>query len=372
MIPGRGCKTPKPTQQARTARGIVEALKGAGKPPKPRRFDPQDPAYRGPTVERMRRNAISLGELAEFLGVTEDNAALMLASLREAGYIVDQDGGRFRLGRLRPDTSPTMLSYDRLRGDRVRFGVIADPHLASVHERLDVLETAAEEFKRQRIREAFIVGNLLDGYREHINGGEVRQRNCTDQCIYAADHLPQRPGLTWRFITGECHEGWWAKSIGLNIGWHIQETFERQGRADVQYLSHLEGNLPLGKGGSHMRLFHPGGGTAYALSYKAQKIVESYSGGEKPAVLLLGHYHKLAWFYTRNVHVIMAGCAQNQSRWMRAHHIEAHVGYLIVELQLDGAGAVGGCTILPRTFFDRDYHINLGEWEPHISQALDK
>ena len=46
-------------------------------------------------------------------------------------------------------------------------------------------------------------------------------------------------------------------------------------------------------------LMHPGGGTAYALSYRAQKIVQALPGGQKPDILAIGHYHKAEFIIER-------------------------------------------------------------------------
>ena len=83
-----------------------------------------------------------------------------------------------------------------------------------------------------------------------------------------------------------------------------------------------------------MRLFHPSGGTAYALSYRPQKVVESYSGGRKPNILIMGHYHKSEYIpCLRNVMVIQAGTTCGQTPFMRRKSIAAHMGFWIVEFQ---------------------------------------
>lgn len=48
--------------------------------------------------------------------------------------------------------------------------------------------------------------------------------------------------------------------------------------------------------------------SAYATSYQPQKIVESWSSGEKPHILCLGHYHKHGSFMVRGVNTLLVGC----------------------------------------------------------------
>ena len=87
---------------------------------------------------------------------------------------------------------------------------------------------------------------------------------------------------------------------------------------------------------------------SYALSYKTQKIIEAMSGGEKPNILVVGHYHKMEQLFYRNVHAIQAATLCAQTRWMRGKGIAAAVGGWIVELRVDDEGSI---TRITSTFF---------------------
>ena len=50
--------------------------------------------------------------------------------------------------------------------------------------------------------------------------------------------------------------------------------------------------------------------------------MEALEGGEKPAVMLIGHYHKMECVIVRNVWVIQTGCAKDQDPFMRKKGIE--------------------------------------------------
>lgn len=366
-----------------TRYAVGEIAKGrsvhAGEPVPPvlkrrRRFDPIDPAYRAPTVARLRKGPATLGELQDFLGVDASGAHDMIRSLVAAGYSIDGDESGYRItGTLLPETLPHMLDTSRLTTDEVEIGVVADSHMSSTRQRLDVLEMAYDEFARRGVTFAVLCGNAIDGYLEPINGGEVLLRNATDQFNYFADHYPQRAGIVTKFITGQCHEGWWAKKIGLDVGKSMEFAAHEAGRDDLEYIGHLERDIPLSNGnggGAVLRVLHPGGGTAYAQSYQPQKIVESYQGGEKPHILVIGHYHKLGCFYPRGVWCVLAGCCQDQTRWMRGRHISAHVGFGVIRFRLDKTGGVSGFAYDQYPFYDRGYHIDAGEWEVALGDAL--
>lgn len=79
-----------------------------------------------------------------------------------------------------------------------------------------------------------------------------------------------------------------------------------------------------------MRLFHPGGGTAYALSYHPQKWAESLSGGEKPEIAGIGHYHKIEQLFYRNIHIFQTGTFEAQTPFMRRKKLAANLGAWIL------------------------------------------
>jgi hypothetical protein len=140
-----------------------------------------------------------------------------------------------------------------------------------------------------------------------------------------------------------------------------------QGREDWIDLGYMEAHVRLVNKNSGMAavlsVIHPGGGSAYAISYAPQKIVEALDGGEKPAVMLVGHYHKMEAANIRNVWVLQTGCTQDQTPFMRKKKLAAHVGGCMVELTQDPeTGAI--IDFVPHMWrrFNRGYYGN--RWSP--------
>lgn len=79
---------------------------------------------------------------------------------------------------------------------------------------------------------------------------------------------------------------------------------------------------------------------SYAISYKIQKMIEAMSGGEKPSILAIGHYHKAEYIMYRNVHSFQTGTFQAQTPWMRGKGIAAMMGGWIVEIEVDSDGSI--------------------------------
>jgi len=117
---------------------------------------------------------------------------------------------------------------------------------------------------------------------------------------------------------------------------------------------------------SFMTVCHPGGGSAYALSYSVQKIIESLEGGEKPAVGLYGHYHKLLSCNVRNVFAVQTGTQQDQTPFMRKKRLEAHVGGTLVKLRQDPrTGAIVSMSAELIRYFNKEYYAGAGRWSKH-------
>jgi len=320
----------------------------------------EDPILRGGIIRRLRGGWRNLAKLAEDLRCSPETAEATVDQLEQVGYLVLHDGPRARIvnepdsaGQCWEDKSPL------LKDGWHKIGVVSDSHLCSRYARLDVLEGAYDRFAEEGITDVYHAGNLVDGEFRY-NRYELLAHGITDQAMYTLDNYPQRSGITTHYISGECHEGWWMKREGIDFGRYLEMEAGARGRKDLHYLGYLEADVKLvGPNGkfSYMRIFHPGGGTAYAISYRPQKIVESLQGGEKPAVLIVGHFHKQAGaMMIRNVWTILAGCTMDQNPFMRKRQIEAHVGYAVLEMQQDKKGAVRRVRIEETSYYDRGYH----------------
>jgi hypothetical protein len=201
---------------------------------------------------------------------------------------------------------------------------------------------------------------MIDG-EASFNKNELHTHGMTKQVEYFVKHYPYRKGIITRFIAGDDHEGWYAQREGINIGEYMLMKRIQAGLNDLDYLGYAEADVELTENGfenkSWLRVLHPGGGSAYALSYTSQKIVESYQGGEKPSVLLIGHYHKLGYEFPREVHCIQTGCTEDQTLFMRKKRLQAMVGGGMCELHLSPDGTINRCKVEFITAFDKKFYI---------------
>jgi hypothetical protein len=317
-------------------------------------------------VATRRKPQMTLIELGRLVPAPIQDIEQAIFDLRHEGYEFRMVEERVERDVL-PPPAVAKSHFWRIRKSKpLKIGIVTDTHIGSIHARLDALNTAYDHFAAEGINRVYHGGNFIDGYKVGINEFELVEEagpSIERQINYAARVYPKRPKIKTHFITGCCHEGWWIKKSGLNIGRLMASRFTERGRDDLEYLGHLEAdielrtsNLPKKQRGPIMRIFHPGGGSAYALSYKSQKISESYQGGEKPQIQVITHFHKFDYNYAREIHNVLGGCLQDQTTFMRKKHIEAHVGYLIFEIKIAADGAVESFKPEWKPFYDRGFY----------------
>lgn len=260
--------------------------------------------------------------------------------------------------KLEPPTFGRLPLEHTNHGEWARFGLVGDTHLCCKEERLDALHNQYDIFEREGITDVFHAGNIVDGYVPRINGGSVFDSSIDGQVQYVIDNYPARKGITTHYITGDDHEGWWMKE-GFNFGTYLHLVAQRQGRNDLNYIGHVEADveIKIGKVSTLIKVSHPGGGSAYSRSYTGQKTVESFQGGEKPAILVAGHYHVSNMMNDRNIYVINLPGFQDQTIFARKKRLRMEIGGAILEFKVNpNDGAVTRCRVEFNMFFDRGYY----------------
>ena len=209
-------------------------------------------------------------------------------------------------------------------GDSVKIGVITDTHIGSdcFHDHL--LMQAFEQFDKFGVDMLVHAGDVTEGLSNRP--GHVYE--CTEigydaQKEKAIDLLSRWAKPSY-YIDGN-HDRWYVKSSGA---WIVKDICDALPNAE--FLGSDEGDIYLNDT-VKLRLWHGEDGSSYATSYRIQKLVEAFSGGDKPNILVCGHTHKQGQFFERNIHCIGGGSIQLQSKWMRSKRLAAHVGFWIIE-----------------------------------------
>jgi predicted phosphodiesterase len=211
--------------------------------------------------------------------------------------------------------------------DRIRFGVVSDTHLCSIYEKLDELYTFYAILEKEGIDTVLHAGDIVAGqgiYRGQEN--EIHTFGAKRQAEYVIKKYPQFGNIKTYFITGNHCLSYW-KTNGIDIGDLIAEK-----RSDLIYLGQYAGTMNLG--GVIINLLHPDGGTAYALSYRWQKIAEQIPSGQKPNILVGGHFHNAIYFFYRNIHIITGGCFEGQNSFLLRKGINPTIGGWTVDVRI--------------------------------------
>ncbi|HEY1502600.1 MAG TPA: helix-turn-helix domain-containing protein [Acidobacteriaceae bacterium] len=307
----------------------------------------------------LRKAPRTVPEIAAELGCPARTVERTLRALKAEGSMIHGFvGGKFGF----TDAVTLDKGHLTLKADRDgehRYGFVTDTHLCNMHSRLDVLNEAYDFFASEGITKVLHAGNMVDGEMRFNKTELIVAPGMQSQIDYAVQEYPARKGVKTYFIDGDDHEGWYYQREKVQFGKLLQNDAKAAGRDDLVYLGYGEADIALAYNGHEAvaRLVHPGGGSAYAISYTDQKRVESYQGGEKPQIEWVGHYHKFNYGYPREVHTHQGGCTCDQTMFLRKKRIQAMVGFNtigITQSSEDGSIIRYAPEWFPR--FDRGYY----------------
>lgn len=323
---------------------------------------PVDPAIER-LLGRLKREPLKLEQIAEFLGRTRGQALDVMDQLEASGAHIHKAGDTYQISAVIAPaftTAADLPTYVSRPDGTYYFGALGDNHLCSKYARLEVLNELYDLYQREGVDRVFNTGNWIDG-EARFNVHDLLIHGMDEQLAYLAAHYPHREGLTTYAVSGDDHEGWYAQRFGVDIGRRAQQSMREVGRTDWVDLGYMEAHIRLvhaqtGKE-AILAVVHPGGGSAYALSYSIQKIIEALDGGEKPAVGLYGHYHKLWAGNIRNVWCVQTGTTEDQTPFMRKQKIQAHVGGTLIRLHQDPeSGAITRCMPEMVRYFNKGFY----------------
>ncbi|MFH1498196.1 MAG: hypothetical protein ABII82_10265 [Verrucomicrobiota bacterium] len=219
------------------------------------------------------------------------------------------------------------VRVERSKDCAIRFGLTGDRHTGSLYHHAAALAAFYEYCRSEGIGTIYDCGDILAGHRVYRGQDfEVRDLGFEAQLARLAQDAPR--SIRTKFITGN-HDASFKHLAGVPVGKMIAETvpeYEFLGEEQAR----VEWQTPHGP--FRLMLVHPGGGTAYALSYKVQKIIESLEGGTKPDLLGIGHFHKAEMIPSyRNVCGVQVGTFERQTPFMARGGLSAHVGGWVIE-----------------------------------------
>ena len=212
-----------------------------------------------------------------------------------------------------------------LHGKHHKIGVMADGHLGSKYAPIEWHLDAFKTFEEEGCDCILHGGDMVDGLTprristqiyELTHIGYKSQRDLAID-VFSKSKLPI-------FAINGNHDNYFKEFAGANIVEDICDAIP-----NMTYLGDNQADINID--GIIIRLFHGGDGNSYALSYRLQKIIESFTGGKKPNILLAAHVHKFCYIFDRHVHAISIPTLQMQTGFMQGKKLAAHTGFLIME-----------------------------------------
>lgn len=313
-------------------------------------------------------------------GLPRDEMPLSLVNEMEAnGYTFLLNKGRIELlrtpGLLEGRIEPPMNIFD-VKREWHHFGVLSDTHFGGFQAQPWFVRQFLQEASRREVSAIFHVGDHVDGPPAMHKGMEYELglSRADDQVDFTADvYLTSTVPMFG--ITGN-HDGSYFKASGINIGRMLQ-TATKGLYTDLGPIQAWVGGP---NGDPHfMRLFHPGDGCSYALSYKDQKTMEYLAISEKDppsGFHFTGHYHK------HNIQpgpkgsrYILVPASCGVTPFMMAKRLINRSGAFFISFTLNKLGEVDRCIVEdvimePTQWVRCDYSGNAWKKESPFKQKM--
>lgn len=234
-------------------------------------------------------------------------------------------------------------------------------HNCSKYQQVTLLYDAYAEFNKRQVDFVLHAGDLVDGknmYRGQDR--EVFKTGADEQAQYTIDNYPKLERNRRTYIIGGQHDRSFYRDSGHNVVHAVCKE-----RKDLVYRGFYKAEfivkgLPIG-------LQHPGGGVAYALSYKMQKNIESMMGyvasipsATRHILEAFGHWHVAVHIPSyMGVDVVGLPCFQSQTPYLEQLGKMPVVGFAIAEIKLDKNDNLSSTTI---EFFVQNSQIKINDW----------
>jgi len=263
-----------------------------------------------------------------------------------------------------PSSHPVKDLSAHVKDNQLTIGLISDTCLNSKYARSDILHTAYNFFKKLKVPYVLHCGNFTERYAkggedtlvehilhqdyggmlEHIKGlypdigvptyfiGGRNERSFFKRVVKEKDE----DDFVWKEKTNVCHDLEDLREDLNFLGWHT---------AKVRIAPKTTLALTSPKNGSRK---------PYTISHPIQKIIESYGGGEKPDVQVVGYYNQRWSGLHLGVNAIMVGTAQNQPPENYSDAEPSHtLGALVLKFRFKNGALVGnGLTEIDVPFYE--------------------
>lgn len=251
-----------------------------------------------------QRGGLTLETLCNGLHLTPKEVKKLLEDAKAAGLELTVHHGE--IGFTNAPSPPVHIPVRRSKpGAEQIIAVASDWHIASKHHEKQALADHIAYCADQGVVHFFAPGDLVAG-DYHFLKYETTCTGIEDQSNAAAEfivkHLPKHCHL---HTIGGNHCS--SFKTGINAANYIARLCK--GQANVHYHGGRGGRVLLGN--TRIEMHHPGGGLAYALSYKIQKHIDNTDRTQRPHFLFTGHTHQAIHIDRAGTHGFLCGTFEN-------------------------------------------------------------
>lgn len=293
------------------------------------------------------RRPMNLADLCDAMDMSPKRVGALIAACDADGKPLRIENGFAQFAVPRIDDRVQETGVSPVTGERQLVGVISDLHYGSKYCRKDLIADCVAYLYSRGVRDVLVPGDILDGnYTDH-GLFELSHVGLEDQVAECVASLPVYPGLRYHAISGN-HDETFQKQNGANALGIVAAS-----RTDFTLYGHRGAFLHIK--GATIHLWHPMGGGSYARSYKLQKRIEGYAVGEKPDIILAGHWHQFCYIEERGVHGIMCPTFQGGgSNFGKALVGAPSIGGLLLSWDLTAEGTLRSFVLEKRTYFEKE------------------
>jgi len=289
-------------------------------------------------IYKFIKNGTRLEDFVKEMKIGLNEAYGLIETMKLYGKQIEMsvgNDGEITLVKKKAKKSSQYASVDKEGLIETNICVISDTHLGTKEQQLTLINDVYKEAYRRGIDTVLHIGDVLDGDYTQVRKEQTYQlflRGFDEQVGYVIDMYPHVDGIMTYFIQGS-HDETHLKNGGATAGKWIDRC-----RDDMVYLGQDKATFKI----NNLRILmdHPGGGNAKSYSYKPQQAIEGLNPGEKPNILLQGHYHKSYYMFYRNVHALLVPCLVNQSQFMKKMNLQNVVGAYFLKIYSDEKGNI--------------------------------
>ena len=308
-------------------------------------------------LQIVSKTKASIGEISRKVDRSRETVVKTLDNLRDKHYAVELDEASQQVSLPEEPSKifePTQYRYFR---KFYRIGLLSDTHLGSKYQQVTLLHDAYSVFDDRGTDFNLHGGDLTEGLGLYRGQDvEVFLHTAKDEREYVVENYPKSKRRTKTYVIGGQHDrSFYAAGKGYDIVEHICQE-----RTDLIYRGFYKAEFRVK--GIPIGLMHPGGGVAYARSYRTQKIIEAIVGALStiktipvPRLVVFGHWHVPFHLPTyMGVDAVSLPCFQRQTPYLEQKGLMPTVGFAIAELWLDGTDAVTSTKV---EFFNWNHRV---------------